>query len=230
MCRLGKKTPYEMLYTEKPNLDKVPVWGCRVKVHNTSSMKLNMRVHDGHWVGFDPESDGHHIYFPDCGTIGVEQSIAFEQHVVPVPPHATASTPIEGEQTPHIESIELSHLNVRTLSAETDTATQPEEGPNARGNNQRTMPECQNTNNIPKDHLGSNFEAQEPQPMLHHSTCQRFESEYHKWLQEGEGMVDGHSGTTQSDRNAMAALMEAFEGGMDAGGCPDNDDVMYAVS
>ena len=58
-------------------------------------------------------------------------------------------------------------------------------------NDQCTMPECQNMNNIPKDHLGSNFEAQDPQPILHCSTHQCFKSEYHKWLQEGEGTVNG---------------------------------------
>ena len=84
----------------------MPVWGCRVKVHDTSGTKLNMHARDGHWVGFDPKSDGHRIYFPDRGTIGVEWSIAFEQREVPVPPCATASAPIEGEQIPHIESIE----------------------------------------------------------------------------------------------------------------------------
>ena len=57
--RLGKKTPYEMLYQKKPNLENIPVWGCRVKVHDTSCTKLDMRARDGHWVGFDPESDGH---------------------------------------------------------------------------------------------------------------------------------------------------------------------------
>ena len=88
-CHLGKKTPYEMLYSKKPNLKKVPVWGCRVKVHDMLGTKLDMRAHDGHWVGFDPKSDGHCIYFPDRSTIGIERSIAFEQHEVPVPPCVT---------------------------------------------------------------------------------------------------------------------------------------------
>jgi len=76
---LGKKMPYEMLYQRKPNLENILVWGCHIKVHDTSGTKLDMRAHDGHWVGFDPESNGHHIYFPDCGIIGVECSVAFEQ-------------------------------------------------------------------------------------------------------------------------------------------------------
>ena len=229
MRRLGKKTPYEMLYTEKPNLEKVPVWGCRVKVHDTSGTKLDMRACDGHWVGFDPESDGHRIYFPDHGTIGVEWSIAFEQCEVPVPPRATASAPIKGEQTPHIESIESNtRMSSVELNAES-TATQAAEGSNAHGNDQHTTPERQNTKNVPYDHLGSNFKAQDPQPMLRRSTCQRFELEYHKWLQEGEGTVDGHSGGTRSDGNTTAALTEVFKGRMDVGGCPDDDDIMYAL-
>ena len=38
-----------------------------------------MHARDGHWVGFDPELDGHCIYCANCGTVGVEQSIVFER-------------------------------------------------------------------------------------------------------------------------------------------------------
>jgi len=44
---LGKKTPYEMLYQRKPNLENIPVWGC-VKVHDTSGTKLDMCARNGH--------------------------------------------------------------------------------------------------------------------------------------------------------------------------------------
>ena len=47
-CSLRKKTPYKMLYSKKPNLEKVPIWGCKVKVHDTSGTKLDMRARDGH--------------------------------------------------------------------------------------------------------------------------------------------------------------------------------------
>ena len=77
--RLGKKTPYEMLYLKKPHLENIAVWGCHVKVHDMLGTKLDMCIHDGHSVGFDPESNGHCIYFPDCGIIDMEHSIAFEQ-------------------------------------------------------------------------------------------------------------------------------------------------------
>ena len=218
-----------MLYTEKPNLEKVPIWGCRVKIHDTTGMKLNMHACDSHWVGFDPKSDGHHIYFPNHETIGIERSVAFEQHKVSVPPCVMASAPIEGEQTPHIKPIKL---NAKTSSIKLNiksTATQPAEGFNACRNDQHTMPEHQNANNIPHNHLGSNFEAQDPQPTLRCSTRQWFQSEYHKQLQEGKGMVNGRSSGMRSDGNATAALTEVFDGGTDVGECPDDDDDMYTL-
>ena len=76
-CRLGNKTPYEVLYNKKPNLEKLPVWGCHVKVHNMTGSKLDMHARDSHWVSFDPESDGHRIYFADRGNVGIEQSVIF---------------------------------------------------------------------------------------------------------------------------------------------------------
>ena len=160
--RLGKKTPYEMLYQKKPNLENVPVWGCQVKVHDTLGMKLDMQAHDGQWVGFDPESDGHRIYFPDCGNIGVERSIAFEQCDASAPPRTTASMPIEGEQVPCVEPIP--------------------EVPECEEVDQHTEPTPRTTANTPVDHLGSNFESPDPQPQLHRSSHQRFESEYFRWL------------------------------------------------
>ncbi|KIK12843.1 hypothetical protein PISMIDRAFT_18446, partial [Pisolithus microcarpus 441] len=39
---LGTKTPYEMLYHKPPNLAKIPVWGCHVKVHDNTGSKLDM--------------------------------------------------------------------------------------------------------------------------------------------------------------------------------------------
>ena len=41
-CHLGTKTPYEALYQKKPNLSNIPVWGCRVKVHDNNGSKLDV--------------------------------------------------------------------------------------------------------------------------------------------------------------------------------------------
>lgn len=80
--RLGNKTPYEMLYKKAPDLSNLPVWGCRVKVHDPSGSKLDARARDGHWLGFDAESDGHRVYWVDSKTVGVERSVVFPKRDV----------------------------------------------------------------------------------------------------------------------------------------------------
>ena len=191
-----------MLYQKKPNLENVPVWGCRVKVHDTSGTKLDMRARDGHWVGFDPESDGHRIYFPDRGNIGIERSVAFEQHDASAPPR-TARALIEGEQVPRVEPVP--------------------EVPEREEVDQHTEPTPKTTTNAPVDHLGSNFESPDPQPQLRRSSRQRFKSEYFRRLREGQGTVDGKK------PKETAALTEVLHGGTNEGESPDNDDIVYAM-
>ena len=130
-------------------------------MHDTLGTKLDMCARDGHWVGFDPESDGHRIYFPDRGVIGVEQSVSFEQRErdIPVMP-LTAS--MQGEQ--------------KIVSAKNHMDNQHVSPPDQTNNAPAVIaPASVNT-----DHLGPNFETPDPQQPPRCSTCQRFESEYFK--------------------------------------------------
>ena len=195
--------PYEMLYQKKPNLENVPVWGCQVKVHDTSGMKLDMWARNGHWVGFDPESDGHHIYFPDHSNIGIEWSIAFKQCDISAPPQTMASAPIEGEQVPCVELVP--------------------EVPEHEEVDQHAEPTPKTTANAPVDHLVSNFEFPDPQPQLHCSSCQCFKSEYFRRLCEDQGMVD------ERQLKETAALTDVLHNGMNKGESPDDNGVMYAM-
>ena len=76
---LDGKTPYEMLYGKKPNVKDLPVWGTKVWVHDASGSKLDMRAREGRWIGFDPESNGHRIYFEDRRNIAIERNVSFEK-------------------------------------------------------------------------------------------------------------------------------------------------------
>jgi transposase InsO family protein len=67
---LDGKTPYEMLHGKKLNLKGLPVWGTKVWVHDPSGGKLDMRAHEGHWIGFDAETGAHRVYFTDCYELG----------------------------------------------------------------------------------------------------------------------------------------------------------------
>ena len=114
----------------------------------------------------------------------------------------TASAPIKGEQVPHIEPI--------PKVPEREEVDQHAEPPKT-------------TANAPVDHIGSNFESPDPQPQLHRSSRQRFESEYFRQLREGQGTVDGRK------PKEMAALTEVLHSGMNEGESPDDNDVVYAM-
>lgn len=172
---LRTKTPYEVLYQKKPNLSNIPVWGCHVKVHDNTGLKLDMRVRDGRWVGFNLDSDRHRIYWPDTRAVGVEQSVIFEKREVAV----LYNILLEGESG-----------NVQNTSAQPHV--QPQQMLNAtQCSSMETVDqhvEMETIRHSP-DTLGTTFETPPPPP--HRSTRQRFESDYTRRLRTGEGMRDG---------------------------------------
>ncbi|KZT68601.1 hypothetical protein DAEQUDRAFT_644385, partial [Daedalea quercina L-15889] len=70
-------TPYEALTGCVPGLAGLPVWGAQVWVHDTSTGKLGERAKAGRWVGFDSQSKGHRVYWPDGRRITVERNLRF---------------------------------------------------------------------------------------------------------------------------------------------------------
>ena len=70
---LGGKTPYEIFYGTKPNLQGLPKFGSKVWVHTPEGSKLDGRSVVRRWVGFDEESSGHHIY-----SLSIQCSIKFD--------------------------------------------------------------------------------------------------------------------------------------------------------
>ena len=75
---LDGKTPYEAFHGQKPNLHGLPEFGSQVWVHDTSGSKLDGRAVIGQWVGFNKDSSGHRIYFPDKWTISIRCSVKFD--------------------------------------------------------------------------------------------------------------------------------------------------------
>jgi len=86
-------TPYEVLTGSKPDLSTLHPWGSRVWVHDTSGSKLDGRAKEGHWVGFDEESQAHRIYWEAKRSVTVERSIKFVPDDVALDP-----VPLEGEE------------------------------------------------------------------------------------------------------------------------------------
>ena len=65
------------MHGEKPDLSNLPEWGSRVSVHDPNGTKLDGRAKEGRWVGFDPNSKGHRIYWPEKRTVTVERNLTF---------------------------------------------------------------------------------------------------------------------------------------------------------
>jgi hypothetical protein len=62
ICTLDAKMPFEALFRTLPNLSVAHLWGCKVWVHDNTRSKLNTRMHEGWWLGFDVDSQAHRIY------------------------------------------------------------------------------------------------------------------------------------------------------------------------
>ena len=93
---LGGKTPYEVYYGTKPNLQGLPEFGSKVWVHTPEGSKLDGRSVVGQWVGFDKESSGHCIYSPEKWTVSIQHSIKFDPDEMDV--HLPHNVLLEGEK------------------------------------------------------------------------------------------------------------------------------------
>jgi len=72
------KTPYEMVYGEKPDLSRAREWGCRIFVNAKGKDKFDARALEGRYLGPSHEtSDGFHVYWPKTGRVTVERSVRF---------------------------------------------------------------------------------------------------------------------------------------------------------
>ena len=79
---VASKTPFEAVTGKKPNLAKLPEWGCVAWVHTKKNSKLDGRATEGRWVGFDEQSKGHRIFWPDKRSVTVEHSVVFTELLV----------------------------------------------------------------------------------------------------------------------------------------------------
>ena len=59
---LNGKTPHEMLFGARPNLQDLPEWGAHVFVMTQPAGKLDAKSEEARWVGYSGTSQGHRIY------------------------------------------------------------------------------------------------------------------------------------------------------------------------
>ena len=76
---LKGKTPYEFVKKRKPNLAGIQEFGTAAYVKKLGAGKLEERAKVGRFVGYDSESKGYRIYWPDKRTVSVERNVVFNQ-------------------------------------------------------------------------------------------------------------------------------------------------------
>jgi hypothetical protein len=83
-CALPNKTPFEAATGQKPNLGNIHEFSCQAFVHISAISKLDAKSAECRWVGFDSNSLGHRIYWPESGHISIERDVRFilESNVV----------------------------------------------------------------------------------------------------------------------------------------------------
>ena len=76
------KTPYEKGTGKKPNLSRLHEWGSTAWVKKLNVSKLDSKVEKGRFVGFDDESKGYRIYWPEKKRVSIERDVYFNKDEV----------------------------------------------------------------------------------------------------------------------------------------------------
>src|ERR1700722_11827866 len=98
---LDGKTPYEMTNKKKPHLADIQEFGVAAYVKDLKAGKLDSRAQVGRFVGYDSESKGYRIYWPNKRSVTVEQNVVFNEDDVLTPDDITiipGNTLAEGER------------------------------------------------------------------------------------------------------------------------------------
>jgi hypothetical protein len=75
---LKGRTPFDARFGRKPDLSSVVPFGTRAWVKLVHSGKLEARAKLGYFVGFDFQSTGYRIYYPERRSVGVEREVVFD--------------------------------------------------------------------------------------------------------------------------------------------------------
>ena len=76
-------TPYEKRYGKIPDISNFHIFGSWVYVKREEKPdKLSAQALEGHWIGLEPQSNGHFIYWPDRRTVTTERNVIFSDRQI----------------------------------------------------------------------------------------------------------------------------------------------------
>ena len=78
-CAIDGKTPYEMQHKKKPHLAGIQEFGVAAYVKDLKAGKLDACTKVGRFIGYNLESKGYWIYWPQKRSITVERNVVFNE-------------------------------------------------------------------------------------------------------------------------------------------------------
>jgi hypothetical protein len=108
---LDGRSPYQVRFGTKPNLSKLVPFGTRAWVKIVKAGKLEPRARPGFFVGFDHDSTGYRIYFPDRRVVKPEREVVFNLEEVSDMVEILGEALSEGERLKYIQPTHLSEEN-----------------------------------------------------------------------------------------------------------------------
>jgi hypothetical protein len=78
-CALNGRTPYEMKNNKKPDLTGIHEFGVVAYIKDLKAGKLDACAKVGEFLGYDLESKGYHIYWPNKRSVIVEHNVVFNE-------------------------------------------------------------------------------------------------------------------------------------------------------
>ena len=111
---INGKTPYEMQHKKKPHLAGIQEFGVAVYVKDLKAGKLDACTKVGRFVGYDSESKGYQIYWPQKQSITVERNVVFNESDVTANDniHITAGDAVDEGERDKILQPPTSNANV----------------------------------------------------------------------------------------------------------------------
>jgi hypothetical protein len=75
---LNGNSPYQARYNKAPDMSKLVPFGTKAWVKIVGAGKLDRRAEPGYFVGYDNESTGYRIYFPEKRIVKPEREVVFD--------------------------------------------------------------------------------------------------------------------------------------------------------
>jgi hypothetical protein len=157
------KTPYEMKTNKKPHLAGIQEFGAAAYVKDLKAGKLDARAQVRRFVGYDSESKGYRIYWPNKRSVTVERNVVFNEDDVLTPDDITVipgNTLAEGERDKIIQPPTNNNAKDDNVSEPEPEANKPNLSPDSEPANSIPFPET-----VPETQLEPLNDQEEPPQM-----------------------------------------------------------------